>query len=172
MATGRFVAINASWIASPRVSHAVTQQCTFLLTPQFRLLGVKSIAEAEVSWSYDWRSFSQYFLVSSPLWDLRPNINSVWNLLTCLPEAPSLTRGRVCLLPVTVGSNCPSSSSLFFLVRIMCTVCPAHFILLDFIVIIIIIIFLLGPNILLTSCSQAPVTYLIWGVSLQRVNFL
>jgi hypothetical protein len=40
----------------------------------------------------------QYVLVSSPLWDSRPDINSVWTLLSCLYGAPSLTRGRVCLL--------------------------------------------------------------------------
>jgi hypothetical protein len=38
-----------------------------------------------------------------PLWDLRPDIIScrivaVWNLLSCIYWAPSLTRGRVCNL--------------------------------------------------------------------------
>jgi hypothetical protein len=46
---------------------------------------------------YDWRSVSQYVLVSIPLWDLRPDFNSVWKLLSCLCGAPSLTRGRACL---------------------------------------------------------------------------
>jgi hypothetical protein len=46
---------------------------------------------------YDWRSVSQYVLVSSPLWNLWPLL-SVWKLLCCLCGAPSLTRGRVCWL--------------------------------------------------------------------------
>jgi hypothetical protein len=44
---------------------------------------------------------------------LRPHINSIWILLSCLCGAPSLTRGRVCLLSITVSNNCPPSS--FFL---------------------------------------------------------
>jgi hypothetical protein len=52
---------------------------------------------------YDWRSVNQYVLVTSPLWDLRPDITSfqmvaVWNLLYCLCGAASLTRGQVCSL--------------------------------------------------------------------------
>jgi hypothetical protein len=44
-----------------------------------------------------------------PLWDLRPDIIScwnvaVWNLRSCIYWAPSLTRGRVCI------SQCPSRS--------------------------------------------------------------
>jgi hypothetical protein len=50
---------------------------------------------------------------SSPPWDLRPDTNSVWILLCCLCWAHSLTRGRVCLLSVTVIVNCPSSSFIF-----------------------------------------------------------
>jgi hypothetical protein len=55
---------------------------------------------------YDGRSVSLYVLVSGPLWYLRPDINSVWKLLYCLCGAPSLTRGRVCPLSVTVSSIC------------------------------------------------------------------
>jgi hypothetical protein len=52
---------------------------------------------------YEWRSGSQYVLVSIPLWDLCPDITScvkvaVWKLLSCSCGAPSLTRGRVCSL--------------------------------------------------------------------------
>jgi hypothetical protein len=62
----------------------------------------------------DGRSVSQYVLVSSPLWDLWPDITSYLKdsglkLLSCLYGAPSLTRGRVCSLqcksraePVTI----------------------------------------------------------------------
>jgi hypothetical protein len=46
---------------------------------------------------YDWRSVSQYVLVSRPLWDLRPDFNFVLNLLSCLCGAPSLRWRRVCL---------------------------------------------------------------------------
>jgi hypothetical protein len=35
-----------------------------------------------------WPTVSQYVLVSSPLWDLRPDINYVWNLLSCLCGVP------------------------------------------------------------------------------------
>jgi hypothetical protein len=49
----------------------------------------------------DGRSVSQYVEVSSPLWDLRPDITFCpkvvfWKVLSCLCAAPSLTRGRVC----------------------------------------------------------------------------
>jgi hypothetical protein len=59
----------------------------------------------------DGRSVSQYILVSSPLCDLRPDINSVWKLLSCLCRVPCLTRGPVCLLWVIVSSICPLSNS-------------------------------------------------------------
>jgi hypothetical protein len=64
---------------------------------------------------YDWRSVSQYVLAWSPRWDFLPDINSVWILLSCLCWTPSLTRGRVCLLSVTVSNNCPPSSFIFCL---------------------------------------------------------
>jgi hypothetical protein len=67
---------------------------------------------------YDWRSVSQYVLASSPPWDLRPDINSVWILLSCLFWAPFLTRGRVCLFSVTVSNDCrPSRLFSFHLTR-------------------------------------------------------
>jgi hypothetical protein len=37
---------------------------------------------------------SQYVLVSSSLWDLRPDTYWFWKLLSCLYRMPSLTRGR------------------------------------------------------------------------------
>jgi hypothetical protein len=48
---------------------------------------------------YDWKSASQSWY-RAPLWDLRPDITScrnvtVWNLRSCIYEAPSLTRGPV-----------------------------------------------------------------------------
>jgi hypothetical protein len=48
----------------------------------------------------DGQSVSQHVKVSSPLWDLWPDITFcpkvvVWKLLSCLCRAPSLTRGRV-----------------------------------------------------------------------------
>jgi hypothetical protein len=47
----------------------------------------------------DWRSVSQYVLVSSPIWGTWPDIViTVWQLRSCFCGAPSLTRGRVCLL--------------------------------------------------------------------------
>jgi hypothetical protein len=72
-----------------------------------------------VTWSWSWsritadsQSVSQSVSVSvsSPLWDMRSDTNFAWNLLSCLCGAPSVTRGRVCLLPVTVSSNCSLSS--------------------------------------------------------------
>jgi hypothetical protein len=50
---------------------------------------------------YDWWSVIQYVLVSSPLWNLWPDIK----LLCCLCGVPSLMRGRVCLLSVTVSNS-------------------------------------------------------------------
>jgi hypothetical protein len=43
-------------------------------------------------------------LVSIPLWDMLPDTNSVWKLLSCLCGLASLTRGRVCLLWVSISS--------------------------------------------------------------------
>jgi hypothetical protein len=72
-------------------------------------------------WRWGWshatthgRSVSQYVLASSPLWNLRPDINSVRILLFCLCWAPSQTRGRVCFLSVTVSNNCPTVKFFFF----------------------------------------------------------
>jgi hypothetical protein len=59
------------------------------------------------------QSVSQYVLASSPPWDLRPNIDSIWILLCCLCWTPSLTRGRICILSVTVSNNYPSWSFFF-----------------------------------------------------------
>jgi hypothetical protein len=58
------------------------------------------------------RSVSQYVKVSSPIWDLWPDITFcpkvvLWKLLSCLYGAPSLTRGRVCHLSFWVCSNLP-----------------------------------------------------------------
>jgi hypothetical protein len=98
---------------------AHSQTCDQILLPVRRLLscfcGAPSLTRGRLlrltlKSCYDRQPVSQYVLVLSPLWDLRPDINSVWNLLSCLCGAPSLTRGRVCLLSVTVSSNCPSSS--------------------------------------------------------------
>jgi hypothetical protein len=72
----------------------------------------------ELKSRYDWQSISQYDLVSSPLWDLQPDISFVWNLLSCLCGAPSLRRCRVCLSLVAVSSNLSivkfSSCQIFF----------------------------------------------------------
>jgi hypothetical protein len=56
---------------------------------------------------YNWRSASQYVRVSSPLWDLWPEITFCpkvvfSKLLSFLCGAPSLTRGRVCHLSISV----------------------------------------------------------------------
>jgi hypothetical protein len=59
----------------------------------------------------DWRSVSQYILVSSPIWDFWPEIFFT-KLLSCLFGAPSLTRGRVCHVLVFV-IEVYNSQSLF-----------------------------------------------------------
>jgi hypothetical protein len=58
---------------------------------------------------YNWRSVSQYVKVSSPLWDLWPDITFCpkfvfWKLLFCLCGAPNLTGGRVYHLSFSVCS--------------------------------------------------------------------
>jgi hypothetical protein len=60
----------------------------------------------------------QYVWGSSSPWDLRSDINSVWILLSCLCWAPSLTRGRVCVLSATMLTIIPSHilKADFFLV--------------------------------------------------------
>jgi hypothetical protein len=52
---------------------------------------------------YDWRSFSQYALVSRTFWDLHLDITScrnvcAWKLRSSSCGTPSLRRGRVCNL--------------------------------------------------------------------------
>jgi hypothetical protein len=78
--------------------------------------GTNEIHEWSWSWSHvttNGRSVSTSW-VSSPLWALQPDTNSVWNLLFYLCGAPSLTRGRVCLLPVTVSSTIHRQVFVFF----------------------------------------------------------
>jgi hypothetical protein len=60
---------------------------------------------------YDWRSVSQYVLMSSPIWNFWPEIFFP-NLLSCLFGAPSLMRGLVCHLSVFVIAV-HNSQSLF-----------------------------------------------------------
>jgi hypothetical protein len=97
-----------------------------------RVSGFTLSYDAEAKLRYEWRLVSQYVLVSGPLWDLRPDINSVWKLLSCVCAAPSLTRGRVCVLSVTVSGNCPLSSYFFFLMMrsqsVSMSWCWAHFV--------------------------------------------
>jgi hypothetical protein len=74
---------------------------------------------------------SQYVLASSPPWDLRLDINSVWISLCCLCWAPSLTRGRVCLFSVRVGFvtfiiNTPLKSSQSYFTADSMFWCQAH----------------------------------------------
>jgi hypothetical protein len=67
-------------------------------------------SESESESLYNWRSISQYVLVSSPIWDFWPEICILFfflNYSLVLFGAPSLTRGRVCHLSVY------SSQSLF-----------------------------------------------------------
>jgi hypothetical protein len=61
---------------------------------------------------YDRRPVSQYVLVSSPIWDFRPEIFFFpgSKLRSCLSGAPSLTRGRVCHLLVLVDTVYSSPS--------------------------------------------------------------
>jgi hypothetical protein len=49
-----------------------------------------SSKSTDSQWVSEWvsQSVSQYVLVSSPLWDLQPDINYVWNLLSCLWGTP------------------------------------------------------------------------------------
>jgi hypothetical protein len=62
----------------------------------------------------DWRSVSQYVLVSSPIWGLMTKcLLAVWQLLRCPLWGPCLTRGRVCLLSVIVYSLCQYVHMLF-----------------------------------------------------------
>jgi hypothetical protein len=44
----------------------------------------------------DWRSVSQYVLVSNPIWGLWPDIYYCLTVTVLFLGAPSLTRGRVC----------------------------------------------------------------------------
>jgi hypothetical protein len=58
-------------------------------------------SESESELHYNWQSVSQYVLVSSPIWEFRPEIYFFfWKSLSCHLGAPSLTRGRVCPLSI------------------------------------------------------------------------
>jgi hypothetical protein len=97
---------------------AITQWSESHRTPNHTLLSHLRLPQPE-GWGWGYvttygQSVSQYVLVSSRPWDLRPDINSVRILLSCLCGAPSLTRGQVCLLSDTVSNNCPLSSFIFF----------------------------------------------------------
>jgi hypothetical protein len=75
----------------------------------------------------DGQSVSQYVKVSSPLWDLWPNItfcpNVVfWKLLSCLCGAPSLTKGRGCHLS-SVCNNLPEFTSSIYVTCVRVRVC-------------------------------------------------
>jgi hypothetical protein len=69
-------------------------------------------AEAEVTLRLT-VSQSVSTVLSSPLWDLRPDISSVWNLLSCFCGTPSLTRCWVCLMSVTASINWHLMSKAF-----------------------------------------------------------
>jgi hypothetical protein len=99
-------------------AHSLTRGRVCLLSSPFT-------AEAEVALRL---TVSQYVLVSSPLWDLGPDIRYLWKFLSCLCGAPSLTRGRICLLSVTVSSICPLLSFLsFYTSHVLCmyNICKA-----------------------------------------------
>jgi hypothetical protein len=68
--------------------------------------------------SYNWRSVR---LGVEPTVDLRPDINSVCKLLSCLCWASSLTSGRVYLSSVTVSNICSLSSSFHLYFPFFCT---------------------------------------------------
>jgi hypothetical protein len=62
--------------------------------------------------------------MSSPLWILWPDINSVWKLLSRLCGSRSLKKGRLCLLSVLVSSICSLTSILLrFFVCFTCHTC-------------------------------------------------
>jgi hypothetical protein len=54
--------------------------------------------QSESELLYNWRSVSQYVLVSSPIWDSWPEIIFFLNYSLVLFGAPSLTRGATCRL--------------------------------------------------------------------------
>jgi hypothetical protein len=70
---------------------------------------------------YDWRSVSQYVLVSIPLWDLRTYIScrrmAVWKLRSCFCGAPSLTRGSaICSVITQWSESCRIITILYCLI--------------------------------------------------------
>jgi hypothetical protein len=72
----------------------------------------------------DGQSVSQHVKVSSPLWDLWPDITFCpkfvfRKLLSCLCGAPSLTRGRVCHLSFSVCSNLPVFTSSIYVTCVL-----------------------------------------------------
>jgi hypothetical protein len=72
----------------------------YISTPPYVFMALCLVKPKSKS-HYDWRSVSQYVLVSSPIWDFWLQIFFFFSkLLSCLCGAPCLTRGRVCHLSV------------------------------------------------------------------------
>jgi hypothetical protein len=74
---------------------------SYWLTNVHKLNKLKSEAKSHC----DWQSVSQSIFVSSPMWSHDLILVPVWHLLSCPCEAPSLRRGRVSPLSVTVRSD-------------------------------------------------------------------
>jgi hypothetical protein len=64
-------------------------------------------SQSESESLYDWQSVSLSVLVSSPVWGSWPDNYFDWKLQSCPYGAPSLTRGRVYHLSVTVDNSSP-----------------------------------------------------------------
>jgi hypothetical protein len=77
---------------------------------------------------YDWRSVSQYVLVSSPLWDLRPDINSVWNLLSCLSDKRSGQSLSAVIVHCQIFLSFPFPPTPFYMSHVLCiyNICKAQ----------------------------------------------
>jgi hypothetical protein len=104
-------------------------EMTWELRSRFVLIGECQynfwhIPKSKLKSRYNWRSVSQYVKVSSPPWDLWPDITFCpkfvfWKLLSCLCGVPSLTRGQVCNLSFSVCSNLPVFTSSIYVTCVL-----------------------------------------------------
>jgi hypothetical protein len=92
-------------LPAPKVTFSLQRSCVHMKEVIRRVLLSTAPPESESELLYNWRSVSQYVLVSSPSRDFWPEIFFSKLLFWLFFGAPSLTRGRVCHLSVFVNTS-------------------------------------------------------------------
>jgi hypothetical protein len=90
----RFAIVHIRWLSSP----FITDESTFLQPSSNSQNHTNKYFRSRSYFTTDGQPASQYVLLSSPLWDLLPDITSCRKLRSCFCGAPYLTKRRVCNL--------------------------------------------------------------------------